>query len=194
MDRRGRIVLAGDRATGGGASGTIGFRSAGVWRRATRLIADHREGRTYVAELRTTDPGGRTLEVRIRAGAEGAIALNGSVHGTGPAVEALGMGFEARPDERYLGFGERSNAVDQRGEEVESYVADGPYQPDEYQLMEAIIPKWGFRPRPDATYYPIPWLLSSAGYGVLARGPHTSYFRLDRAGTWSVEVTGSPGR
>jgi sulfoquinovosidase len=102
------------------------------------------------------------------------------------------MGFESQHDERYLGFGERSNAVDQRGGEVESYVADGPYQPGEYQLMEAIIPKWGFRPRPDATYYPIPWLLSSAGYGVLAKGPGTSYFHLDRAGTWSVEVTGAP--
>ena len=44
--------------------------------------------------------------------------------------EALGIGFDARADERYLGFGERSNAVDQRGNVVENYVADGPYQPD----------------------------------------------------------------
>ena len=37
--------------------------------------------------------------------------------------------------ERYLGFGERSNAVDQRGNEVENYVAEGPFEADERPLI-----------------------------------------------------------
>ncbi len=191
-DGRGRPVLAEDPSTAAGPSGTLGFRSGGAWRRATRVIDSHREGRTYVAELKTTDPSGRKLEVRIRAGREGTISMAEEVRGAGPAIEALGIGFKSRRGERYLGFGERSDAVDQRGGEVESYVADGPYQPEEYSLMEAIVPKWGFRPREDATYYPVPWLLSTAGYGVLVENPETSYFRLGRGGSWSVELLNAP--
>ena len=74
---------------------------------------------------------------------------------------------------------------------VENYVADGPYQADEYPLINLFTPGWGLRDgRPEATYYPVPWLLSTAGYGVLADDPQTSYFRLgtDDPGSWSVEV------
>ena len=52
--------------------------------------------------------------------------------------------------------------------------------------------EWGFRPRDDATYYPIPWLLSTDGYGVLVDNPETSYFSLDQGGAWSVEVVTAP--
>ena len=106
------------------------------------------------------------------------------------AVEATSIGFRARPGERYLGFGERSNKVDQRGGEVESYVAEGPYEEDDRAIIPAFVPAWGYHPRPDATYYPVPWLLSTAGYGVLVDDPETSYFRLDEGGSgvWSVEV------
>ena len=94
-------------------------------------------------------------------------------------VEAIGIGFEARDGERYLGFGERSNAVDQRGGVVENYVSDGPYQAEEYPLINLFTPMWGLRDgHPESTYYPVPWLLSTAGYGVLADDPRTSYFRL----------------
>ena len=75
---------------------------------------------------------------------------------------------------------------------VENYVADGPYQRSEWPLIEGIVPPWGFRPREDATYYPLPWLLSTAGYGVLVDTPATTYFRLDQGGSWSVEVTNAP--
>ena len=92
VDRRGRPVLAEDPSTGEGASGTLGFRSVGVWRRATRVISAHRERRAYVAKLKTTDPAGRTLEVRIRAGREGVIALRG----IGPWRRARGRGARDR--------------------------------------------------------------------------------------------------
>jgi alpha-glucosidase (family GH31 glycosyl hydrolase) len=120
------------------------------------------------------------------------IALEATVQGAGPAVEAIGVGFDADRGAHYLGFGERSNAIDQRGNVVENYVADGPYLPDEYGLIDAIVPKWGFRPRDDATYYPIPWLLSTDGYGVLVESPETTYFHLDLNGSWSAEVVNAP--
>ena len=103
------------------------------------------------------------------------------------------MGFGADAAERYLGFGERSNAVAQEGV-VENYVADGPYQSQEYPLINLFVPPWGIRERDDSTYFPIPWLLSSDGYGVLVDSPETSYFRLrsEAADAWTVEVAAAP--
>ena len=76
---------------------------------------------------------------------------------------------------------------------VESYVSDGPYQPEEYTLINLVAPTWGLREgHPESTYYPIPWLLSTAGYGVLADDPQTSYFRLADGESWSVEVAAAP--
>jgi alpha-D-xyloside xylohydrolase len=187
VDERGRSVLAEDPAQ------TLGFQSGGAWHRAVAVVSATTHGGVYEAELATDDPAGRRISVSLRRSAEGVISLDARVVGSGgAAVESLGVGFAARPDERYLGFGERSNAVDQRGNVVENYVADGPYETDEYPLTEALIPRWGFRPRDDATYYPVPWLLSSAGYGVLVDDPETSYFDLDQAGSWSVRLVNAP--
>ena len=46
------------------------------------------------------------------------------------------------------------------------------------------------RNRPDATYFPIPWVLSSRGYGLLLDQDDVSYewFRTEAADQWSVEV------
>jgi alpha-glucosidase (family GH31 glycosyl hydrolase) len=75
---------------------------------------------------------------------------------------------------------------------VENYVTEGPFQVKDYGIGEFGYPEWGFRPRVDGTNYPIPWLLSSRGYGVLVDSPETSYFHLDGAGSWSVELVTAP--
>ena len=193
VDARGRPVLSELDATGpaAGAKGTLGFRSAGVWHHATEVLTSGFEGGEYVAELATTDPA-RTIELRLAAGNEGVIKLDAAVRGGGSPATALGIGFQSNEGERFLGFGERSNAVDQGGNVVENYVADGPYLTSEYPVIELFVPEWGLRPRDDSTYYPVPWLLSSDGYGVLVDNPATSYFRLDGDGGWSVEVVTAP--
>jgi alpha-glucosidase (family GH31 glycosyl hydrolase) len=184
-DRHGREVL--HESPGAG----LGFRTAAGSFHATRVLAGRRTGSGWAGTLATDDPAGRRIAVRVAPDAEGVIALRAAVTGAGlDAVEATGMGFGARRGERYLGFGERSNRVDQRGGEVESYVAEGPYEEDERAVIPVFVPAWGFHPRDDATYFPMPWLLSTAGYGVLVDDPQTSYFRLDQGGSgvWSVEV------
>jgi alpha-glucosidase (family GH31 glycosyl hydrolase) len=192
VDRSNATVLAEHPGTGPGPTGTLGFRAAGVWHHATRVASATSNGGAYVAELETNDPGGRTIELRLAAMGEGVVSLDATVEGAGPPIEALGIGFESGAGERYLGFGERSNGVDQRGHVVENYVTDGPYEADEQTIIELFIPRWGFRPRQDATYYPVPWLLSTGGYGVLVDSPETSYFRLDQSGSWSVELVNAP--
>jgi alpha-glucosidase (family GH31 glycosyl hydrolase) len=113
----------------------------------------------------------------------------------GPGVTAVhlrggaAISFRIAHDELFSGFGERSNAVDQRGRSVLNYVADGPFLERDRTIAGAVVPDWAELDRPDATYYPVPWLLSSRGYGVLVDNDRTSRFRLGRK-RWSVETDG----
>jgi alpha-glucosidase (family GH31 glycosyl hydrolase) len=169
----------------------LGFRTPAGWFRATRATAVTRDGAAVVAELATSDPAGRVVRLRVGPDADGVVALEATVEG--PDVQALGIGFGARDAERFLGFGERSNAVDQRGNDVEVFVGEGPYQPEERPFIAALVPPQGYHPRDDATYFPLPWLLSTAGYGVLLDNAETSTFHVasERPEVWSAEVPAS---
>ena len=55
-------------------------------------------------------------------------------------------------------------------------------------MIPSFVPAWGFHPRNDATYFPLPWLLSTAGYGVLVDSPERSVWQLAGRRSWSVSV------
>ena len=179
------------RAQSDGPSGRLGFRTAAGWQQAVAVVSQRRARRSLTAILRTTE--GRRLRVRILAGRRGVVSLKARVLGETADVEAVGIAFRSTSGERYLGFGERSNAVDQRGNTVENFVGEGPYQPGEALAISLFVPPWSIHDRADATYFPMPWLLSTRGFGVLLDNTETSYFRLgsDHPGAWSVE-TGTP--
>ena len=142
--------------------------------------------RAYAAELAPTRPGGAPPSARLELLADGSVRVEIAV----PGAAVVAQGFCARPGERFLGFGERSHAVSLAEGVIENYVGEGPYQPHEYPFLGDIVPPWGLRPRPDATYYPVPWVLSTAGYGVLVEQDDLSYFRFRTAAAdrWSMEV------
>src|SRR5207244_8711893 len=80
----------------------------------------------------------------------------------------------AAPGEHFLGFGERFGGVDQRGHVVRTWAEDRRDV------------RFG-----DATYAPIPWYISSQGYGMLIESDARGSFavasgRPDRL-TWQVE-------
>ena len=186
--RDGRDVLA------EGEGARLGFRTGAGWFRATRVLEESSEGATARLRVATDDPLGRVLDVRLAPDAEGVIALDATV--TGPLAdqaERVGIGFTMGADERFIGFGERSNAVDQRGNEVLNYVGEGPYQPEERPFIAAAVPPAAYNPRDDASHYPVPWLLSTAGYGVLVDNDETSRFHLgdERADVWSADADGA---
>ncbi len=190
-DRDGRDVLTQDPGTSTTPTGTLGFRTAAGWYHATAVVSSHGAGRRYFATLETTDPLGTRIDLAIRPSSSGVIRVGASLEGPGSdAATASGIAFKARPGERYLGFGERSDAVDQRGRTIEDYVSDGPYQANEYPVIRAFVPSPGLHARDDATYFPMPWLLSTAGYGLLVDNSETSRFRLgtDDPRAWSVEA------
>lgn len=181
-----------DSGTGTGPTGRLGFLTPGGWRRVTHVVSSKRNGQTYEATLATTDPAGRQIAVRLAPDASGVIALDARVVGATVAdVSATGISFGATGAERYLGFGERSNAVDQRGGTVENRVTEGPYQANEQPFVAGFVPQPGQNSRTDATYFPIPWLLSTRGYGVLVDNDEVSNFHLtsDRADAWSVQAS-----
>ncbi|MBA2506314.1 MAG: glycoside hydrolase family 31 protein [Thermoleophilaceae bacterium] len=184
-DSAGKAVLTESRAE------PLGVRTAGGWARATRASSIAPEGNGLRARVATTEAG-RVLDVLIAPAGEGGIRIESKPLST-DGVLVSGMGFEARSGERYTGFGERSDHVDGRGREVESYVSDGPLREEDRNYPKAVVPPWGTRDRDDSTYYPVPWMLSSAGYGVLVAREETSRFRLgvDRADSWSAEVDGA---
>jgi alpha-D-xyloside xylohydrolase len=61
-------------------------------------------------------------------------------------VEAIAIDFTAQADEHFLGFGERFNRIDQRGQEVDLYVINGASG--------------------GLAYKPIPFYMSSCGYAI----------------------------
>ena len=193
VDADGREVVAESRAM------PIGYRTAMGWAGATRALSIVRDGPAAVAEVETavaTPAGpvaGEPLEVRIEPGSPGSVVIEATPTSPGTGT-ALGIGFGAGTTERFYGMGERPQRVDHRGaSRVETYVADGPYYPDaERAVLSAFVPAQGYRPRDDATYFPIPWVLSSEGYGVLLENEETAYHDFSDARAWSLEVTTAP--
>ena len=190
-DQTGLIAFSGGSALAESATERLGFRTPAGWFRATRALSVRRDGAAVVAELATDDPTGRTMQLRMGVDAPGVVAVEASVGGAD--VAAVGIGFAALADERFLGFGERSNAVDQRGNDVEVFVGEGPFQQEERPFISAFVPPQGYHARDDATYFPLPWVLSTAGYGLLLDNAENSLFHLasERGDVWSAEVSAS---
>lgn len=184
------VILREASGTGTGPVGRLGFSVNGAWMRATDVVKSWRRDGVGFANVKTTDPS-RDLRITVSPAGNGSIRLTAEVIGPLEGVSRLGMSFDAKRSEHYLGFGERSNAIDFRGQEVENWVGEGPYQPIEYAAVGGLVPHWALRQRPDDTYFPMPWLLSTDGYGVLVENSEPSYFRLgtDRDNAWSVELS-----
>jgi len=107
-----------------------------------------------------------------------------------PGAAAVTDDLVAEAGERWLGFGERSHLVSLDEGEIENYVGEGTFLPHEYPFLREIIPEWAMRERADATYFPIPWALSTRGYGVLIEndGMSTFQFRTVDEDRWHVSI------
>ena len=156
------------------------------WHRVTRVQTHQRADDGLRAVLGTDHPDGLTAKLVIRVDGSDSVAVTFTV----PGAAVVSQSFRAEPGERFLGFGERSHAVSLDQGVIENYVGEGPYQPHEYPFLAGTVPPWAIRERPDATYFPLPWLLSTRGYGLSVDQDDVSYLRL-RSGaedTWSVEA------
>jgi alpha-glucosidase (family GH31 glycosyl hydrolase) len=175
---------------GGGADAPAGP----GWSHATRALSLDRQGSGVVARVLTDDPAGRQLQVVISPSGDGTIAVQATIApdaGPGAAgVTQMAQGFASPAGEHFSGFGGRENAVDQAGHTVETWSEEGAWVPGDRPFIPPFIEPWTYSTRDDGSYFPMPWMVSSRGYGFLLDDPQRSLFRLrsDRPDAWSVEV------
>ncbi|HSW11322.1 MAG TPA: TIM-barrel domain-containing protein [Solimonas sp.] len=137
----------------------------------------------------TDDPLGRTFELSVQPQAGGGVAVEATLSDM-RGVTALGWSFGKGADERFLGFGERSDGVDQTGRLVENWAEEGPFSAGALRpLTEPLLGQTWQTPYPiSGTNFPIPWFLSSKGYGFMLDSYAYSAFRLHRSEQWNVET------
>ena len=163
-----------------------------VWFHATKVNELRRDVNGMTLELGTNDPLGHTISLIVEPLAAGDVRLKAFVRGPlGERVAAFGSAFEHADGERYLGFGERSNAADQTGNRVISWAEEGPFSAGNYEdELGVILPGFVFPTGPTTTNFPMPWMVSTRGLGVLIDNPERSYFNLlnERRDAWLAEV------
>lgn len=97
-------------------------------------------------------------------------------------ADRLGFNIEIDEDEEIFGFGERfksDNSGNQRGEELYNWVEDGGFGLG----TDLRLPK-GL----ESTYLPMPWFLSSKGYGILLNTTYRSEFDVGKSSPSKIKV------
>lgn len=87
-----------------------------------------------------------------------------------PGTRSVRESFLVSPTEHYLGFGERYGKTDKRGETLYTWAEEGP-----------VAAGGGRPPLPNGwneTYFPVPFFLSTAGYGVYVVNSEPVYFEM----------------
>jgi alpha-glucosidase (family GH31 glycosyl hydrolase) len=158
------------------ADQTLGFRTTDgrdVHARRLGSVTTIGEGVVQlVAE--TDDPSGSAVAIEVRQ--LGPRALRCTIApDTTANVASIGGAFNAPTDERFVGFGERFDTVNQRGRAVEMWADDRR------------VANYG-----TSTYAPVPTLLSSRGYGFALEGFDRSRFdlasRMPDRWTWQQDA------
>ena len=140
--------------------------------------------------LRTNDPLGRSFDLRIRAAAGGVLRVE-AILSRPAGVLSTGAAFLRNPGERFLGFGERSEGPDKTGEVVENWAEEGPFSAGLFRpLTDPLLGEdWqGPPPFNRASNYPMPWFLSTAGYGFLLDSTWLNRFDLQGGPGWRVDT------
>ncbi|HEX8647920.1 MAG TPA: TIM-barrel domain-containing protein [Thermoleophilaceae bacterium] len=163
-----------------------------VWFHPTRVESSSADVNGMHMLLATDDPLGHRIDLIVEPLPSGNARLKAYVRGPlEERVSAFGAGFQHADGERYLGFGERSNAVDQTGQRVISWAEEGPFSAGNYEdELGVILPGFVFPTGPTTTNFPIPWMVSTRGLGVLIENTQRSYFNLrsERDDAWLAEV------
>lgn len=113
------------------------------------------------ARLAIEAPGGEVL-LTVSVGAR-RVELTLEANGGEPAWNKLGLTLGAAPDEHFFGMGERFASTDHRGLALYSWAEEGGVGKGE------AAPRAYDNPGPNGpsmTYFPVPFFLSSKGFGV----------------------------
>lgn len=125
--------------------------------------------------------GGDARMTLVHTVSAGRLRVEGSV--TGDAPRAWSVGFTSPADEAFLGFGERFNRTNQRGVAVYQWAEEGGIGTGEGNVAGPDNPY----PNGEAmSYYPVPFFVSTAGYGFWLDTDYRSQFELgtEDDGAW----------
>jgi alpha-glucosidase len=156
-----------------------------VWFHATR--AEPRRDGSFL--VRTTDPT-RTFDLRLRTPSEGVLEVAATLSNP-TGVLVTGSSFLNDGGQRFLGFGERSDRVDQTGQTVEQWNEEGPFSAGRFRpLTDPVLGETWQGPPPigPSSNFTMPWMVSSRGYGFLLDSTWLNRFDLESPGQWRVET------
>src|SRR4051812_21770318 len=160
------------------------FAEAKQWIPATSAVRIG-DNRLRVATLDPT----RTFDVTLNTVGSGVIELNARL--SNPAgVAGTSAAFHREAGERYLGFGERSDSVDQTGKVVEGWNEGGPFPAGAARPVTDPVmgESWqGPPPFGPASNFTMPWFVARSGYGFLLDSTWLNRFDLDQGDVWRVE-------
>jgi alpha-glucosidase (family GH31 glycosyl hydrolase) len=131
------------------------------WVQSTRARVAYLNKSRVNAELVLPFPGG---EMNVDVSVDGArVHLSMSVRSNPkPDFNKVTMAFALQKDEHFFGLGERYASVDHRGLSLYNWAEEGGLGRGEN------VPRGPMNPSPNGpsmTYFPVPFFLSSAGYG-----------------------------
>ncbi|MDQ2650095.1 MAG: hypothetical protein M3Z03_11140 [Actinomycetota bacterium] len=156
-----------------------------VWFHATR--AEPRADGSLL--VRTTDPT-RTFELTVRAPSAGIVEIDARLSDP-TGVVLTGSSFLNDGRQRFVGFGERSERVDQTGHTVEQWNEEGPFSAGLARpITDPVLGEdWqGPPPVGPSSNFTMPWMVSNRGYGFLLDSTWLNRFDLESSGTWRVET------
>ncbi|MDB4941363.1 MAG: Alpha-xylosidase [Labilithrix sp.] len=155
------------------------------------------------AELPWSGAGAASVTAQAASSASFAIAASGGTLDVDVSLEdakvtikttARGAGwnktslaFSLRPDEHFFGLGERFGSIDHRGLSLYSWAEEGGTGGGEERIRDDATPGPNGA---SMTYFPVPFVLSSAGYGLhLATTYRTeTHFGSERPDAWRAAV------
>jgi alpha-glucosidase (family GH31 glycosyl hydrolase) len=179
-------------ALGGGAAAQTPLAGYGIiadapvaWVQATR--AEPRSDGSLL--VHTTDPL-HSFRVRLTTTDEGVVDFNATPTNKS-RVLMTGASFANDASQRFLGFGERSDSVDQTGRTVEQWNEEGPFSGGMFRpATDPVLGKQWQGPPPfgPASNFTMPWAISSRGYGFLLDSTWLNRFDLQSSKQWTVET------
>src|SRR5450432_2440582 len=140
------------------------------WREDLRVVAATQKDQEIDVSLQGSDDACIHVVHALRDG-----ALRVEVTSTGTMPRAWEIGFASSADEAFLGLGERYDQVDHRGLAVYNWPEEGGL------TMGEAAPPTPDNPYPNGgtmTYYPVPFFLSTAGYGFWLDTTYFNQFEL----------------
>lgn len=155
----------------------VGYGRTPRWYAVTTVERWERDGDTLQFEAGTNDLIARTARIAVEFLDVAVIRITMTLDRTVGVVE-MGWAASSDADEGFFGLGERFARTNHRGHAVLNWAEDSPFDP---------------RPGHDWTYWPVPFFLSSRGYGVLLDTTRRAVFRLasDRDDAWQASADGT---